>query len=108
MQWMNANTPASARVAVYGEPRDFYLNRAYFWADDAHNELIDYPRIATGAQLAAALKSQGATHVLANFDAARNGGAFGPPQPLFDEMVSSGAAALVFDNARGYRVYRLK
>ena len=108
MQWINANAPANARVAVYGEPRDFYLQRSYFWADDAHNELIDYPKISTGAQLAAALKAQGATYILANFDAARNGGVFGPPQPLFDEMLSAAAAELVFDNQRGYRVYRLR
>ncbi len=108
MQWINENSPADARVAVYGEPRDFYLQRSYFWADDAHNELIDYPKITTGAQLAAALQAQGATYVLANFDAARNGGAFGPPQPLFDAMVSSGEAELLFDNRRGYRVYRLR
>ena len=107
MQWINANTPQTARVAVYGEPRDFYLNRAYFWADDAHNQLINYPRISTGAQLAVALKAQNATHVLHNADAARNGGAFGPPQPLFDQMVSAGLIELQFEN-RGYRVYRLK
>ena len=108
MQWIGANTPATARVAVYGEPRDFYLSRSYFWADDAHNQLINYSKITTGAQLAAALKAQGATHILANFDAARNGGVFEPPQPLFDEMVSAGDATLIFDNERGYRVYRLK
>ena len=109
MQWINANAPADARVAVYGEPRCFYLNRSYFWADDAHNELIDYPTISSGVQLAATLKKRGATHVLWNANAARNGGAFGPPQPLFDAMVSAGAASFEFDgNERGYRVYRLK
>ena len=107
-QWINANAPVDARVAVYGEPRDFYLKRSYFWADDAHNQLIDYPKITTGAQLAAALKAQGATYVLANFDAARNGGVFAPPQPLFDAMVSAGDAEFLFNNRRGYRVYRLK
>ena len=108
VQWINETAPADARVAVYGEPRDFYLNRPYFWADDGHNELIDYPKITTGAQLAAALKARGATYVLANFDAARNGGVYGPPQPLFDEMINAGAAELTFDNGRGYRVYRLR
>ena len=107
MQWINANTPPAARVAVYGEPRDFYLERSYFWADDAHNNLINYPTIATGAQLAAALKDQGASYVLWNADAGRNGGAFGPPQPLFDQMISAGAAEFLWDNGRGYRVYRL-
>ena len=108
MKYLNETTPADARVAIYGEPRDFYLKRSYFWADDAHNELIDYPKITTGAQLASALKAQGATYVLANLEAARNGGAFGPPQPLFDEMISSGAAELMLNNRRDYRVYRLK
>jgi len=107
MQWINANTPATARVAVYGEPRDFYLKRPYFWADDAHNQLIDYPKITTGAQLVAALKKQGATYVLLNADAARNGGVHGPPQPLFDEMIGAREAEFVFEN-RGYRVYRLR
>lgn len=110
MQWINANAPAAARVAIYGEPRDFYLHRSYFWADDPHNNLIDYPNISTGAQLAVALRAQGATYVLANFDAARNGGVFAPPQPLIDEMVNSGAAELLLDieDGRGYRVYRLR
>ena len=108
MQWINANTAPDARVAVYGEPRDFYLNRSYFWADDAHNNLIDYPNISTGAQLADALKAQGASLILWNADAQRNGGAFGPPQPLFDEMVDAGAAKFLWENGRGYRVYRLK
>ncbi len=107
MQWINANAPADARVAIYGEPRDFYLNRPYFWADDPHNELIAYPTIATGAQLAAALKGQGATYILWNAEPARNGGVFGPPQPQFDQMVSSGAAEFLID-IRGCRVYRLR
>ena len=107
MQWIGAHTPATARVAVYGEPRDFYLNRSYFWADDPHNELIDYPKISTSAQLAAALKAQGATHILWNSEPGRNGGVFGPPQPLFDQMVSAGEAELLFES-RGYRVFRLR
>ena len=110
MQWLNTNAPRDARVAVYGEPRDFYLNRSYFWADDAHNELIDYAKISSGAQLANALKAQGATHVLANFDAARNGGVEVPPQQLLNEMITAGAAEIALDinEGRGYRVYRLR
>ncbi len=107
MQWINANAPADARVAVYGEPRDFYLKRSYFWADDPHNELIAYPTIVTGAQLAAALKAQGATYILWNNETGRNGGVFGPPQPLFDQMVATGEAEFLTE-IRGYRVYRLR
>ena len=56
---------------------------------------------------------QGASVILWNYNA-NNGGAFGPPQPLFDQMVASGRARLVFPVApqeetiaRGYRVYEL-
>ncbi len=107
MQWIGANTPSNSRIAVYGEPRDFYLPRPYFWADDAHNNLIPYNTITTPAALAAALKSQGATYVLVNRDAARNGGVFGPPLPLFDQTVSSGHLNLLF-SAHGFEVYELK
>ncbi|BCM90760.1 hypothetical protein IAD21_02620 [Abditibacteriota bacterium] len=107
MQWIGANTPASSRIAVYGEPRDFYLPRPYFWADDPHNNLVPYDSITTPAQLVAALKSLGATHVLYNRNAARNGGVFGPPQPLFDQTVSNGNLHPLF-SARGFEVYELK
>jgi hypothetical protein len=103
MQWASTNTPNDARFAVYGEPRCFYLRRDYFWADDAHNNLIDYTRVTSGAQLIAALKAQGATHLLANTQAAQNGGFGGPPAQM-ESAVSRGLLKLLFE-ARGYRVY---
>ncbi len=108
MQWMNDHTPTSSRVAVYGDTREFYLKRAYFYADDAHNNLVAYETIQTPAQLANALKSLGATHVLVNRNAAQNGGAYGPPQPLFDEAVKEGKLRLLFSSRRGFEVYELK
>lgn len=106
MNWANTNTPRGAKFAVYGEPRCFYLNRPYFWADDAHNNLIDYSKVGSGAALATALKSLGASYVLWNADAAGNGGAFGPPQPLMDEAIAGGQLRLLYDE-RGYRIYSL-
>jgi hypothetical protein len=55
MRWASTNTPPIARFAVYGEPRCFYLQRGLFWADDPHNNLIDYNAIKTGADFLAAL-----------------------------------------------------
>ena len=107
MQWISKNTDKRAEIAVWGEPRCFYLDRAYFWADDEHNSLLDYLKIQTPQQLATALKNTGATHVLWNFNAAQNGGFGGPPQPLWDQTVASGAAQTIFE-ANGYRVYELK
>ncbi len=111
MSWIGANTPETSRVAVYGEPRDFYLPRPYFWADDQHNNLVDYGKIKTPAQLARALRSLGATHVLVNRDPGRTGGVFGPPVPLFDQMVSQGQAHQIYpangQTANGFQVYVL-
>jgi hypothetical protein len=106
MKWASENTPQNSYFAVYGEPRDFYLKRRYFWADDAHNNLIDYSKIQTGAQLVTALKAQGATHVLWNTRAEQNGG-FGGPPPQMNEAIERGLLTEIFE-ARGYRVFRIK
>ena len=74
MQWASENTPNNARFAVYGESRCFYLKRDYFFADDANNNLIDYEKIKSAADLLAALREQGATHVLWNTVPGENGG----------------------------------
>jgi hypothetical protein len=105
MQWASQNTPPGARFAVYGEPRCFYLQRDYFFADDAHNNLIDYAAIHSGTDLMHALEKLGATHVLWNTEAARNGG-FGGPPPQLEEAVNDGLLQQIFE-ARGYRVYRI-
>jgi hypothetical protein len=105
MRWAAQNTPPQAHFAVYGEPRDFYLDRDYFWADDPHNNLIDYAKIKSGDDLARALAGQGATHVLVNTQAARNGG-FGGSPPTLQDAVASGRLRLLF-SARGYEVYEI-
>jgi hypothetical protein len=108
MSYANASTPKEAKFAVYGEPRCFYLDRAYFWADEGHNTLVNYAQLKDGAALAKALSSLGATHVLWNVEPGRNGGGFGPPQPLMDEAIAAGKLELLYDETRGgYRVYRI-
>lgn len=107
MQWLNQNTDSNSQIAVWGEPRCFYLDRHYFWADDPHNNLLNYKTINTPPQLVLALKNLGATHVLWNANAAQNGGFGAPPQPLWNQTVESGAAEKMFE-AKGFLVFRLK
>src|SRR5690606_32664312 len=76
MQWANTHTPKDAVYAIYGEPRCFYLQKKYFWADDPHNNLIDYPNISTASQLIEALKAHGADYILWNTTPGQNGGVF--------------------------------
>jgi hypothetical protein len=105
MHWASTNTPASARFAVYGEPRCFYLERDYFWADQLHNLLLDYSTVHTGADLVRALKARGATHVIWNQTPDRNGGVFGPP-PQISEAIDEGLLVRIYE-ARNYVVLRL-
>jgi hypothetical protein len=105
MQWASANTPTDARFAVYGEPRCFYLQRDYFWADDPHNNLIDYTQIRSGDDFVRALKAQRATHLLWNIAYANNGG-FGAPPPQIEDAIARGLLRPLFE-ARGYRVYAI-
>ncbi len=51
MQWIGNNTPESSRFVTYGDTRNFYLPRPYFYADDAHNNLVPYAQIKTRAVL---------------------------------------------------------
>ncbi len=106
MNYANQNLSPDAKIAVFGEPRCFYLNRAYFWADDAHNDLIDYAALRNGADFARALKKLGATHVLWNTKWKENGGVFDAPQPLMDNAIAAGNLTLITD-LRGYRIYRI-
>lgn len=106
MVFLNQNTPLESKIAVFGESRDFYLERDYFWADDAHNNLVDYSQISDGAALAKALKALGATYLLSNTAAGTNGGGFGPPQGLIDDATKRGALDFLVD-LRGYRIYRI-
>jgi hypothetical protein len=105
MRWASTNTPPNARFAVYGEPRCFYLERDYFWADDPHNNLIDYGKLRSGDDLVQALRGLGTTHVLWNAEPGTNGGFGGPPE-LIKEAISRERLVLQHE-ARGYRIYSI-
>jgi hypothetical protein len=106
MNWANANTPKDAVYAIYGEPRCFYLHKKYFWADDPHNNLIDYPNIKTAQKLMEALKKQGATYILWNTIPESNGGVFGPPGQM-QQAVEQSLVEEIYQ-ANGYKIFRIK
>lgn len=68
-QFMNGNLPATAKVALYGDTRGFYLNRAYAWADWGHNAMFSRDFDSAYA-MAAYLKDHGFTHAMVNFGVA--------------------------------------
>jgi hypothetical protein len=102
MRRASTETPEKARFAVYGEPRTLYLERDYFWADDPHNNLIDYAQIKNGADFIKALKTQGATHIFWNTRPA-----FGGPPPQMQQAIEESLVELLFEE-KGCRVYRIR
>jgi hypothetical protein len=102
MRRASIETPKEARFAVYGEPRTLYLERDYFWADDPHNNLIDYAQIKSGADFIQALKAQGATHIFWNTQPA-----FGGPPPQVQQAIDDALLQLLFEE-KGCRVYRIR
>ncbi|MGQ9455493.1 MAG: ArnT family glycosyltransferase [Armatimonadota bacterium] len=66
VQFINEELPTDARVALFGDTRGFYIDRAYVWADYGHNLKFSrhYRSIEEFVQ---ALKNDGITHALINF-----------------------------------------
>jgi len=63
-EFVNARTPPDAKVALYSEPRGFYLDREYLWAESGHSTLIDYAGIRSGDDLRREFRRLGITHLL--------------------------------------------
>jgi len=62
--WVNRVTPTRAKIALYAEPKGFYLDRDYLWADPGHSRLIEYEKITSPEDLLDAYSRLGVTHVL--------------------------------------------
>jgi hypothetical protein len=63
-QRINALTVPMAKVATYGEPRVFYIDREVLWADPGHHQMIQYARMTSGEDLVARYRELGITHIL--------------------------------------------
>lgn len=64
--FINNSTPPDAKVALYGEPRGYYLNRDYIWAERGHSALIDYDSVERPRDLVSEWWRLGITHVMIN------------------------------------------
>ncbi len=63
---VNRYTPPDALIGTYGEPRLFYLDRPYLWADPGHSLLIDYQAADTPEKLAGEYRRLGIDYLLIN------------------------------------------
>ena len=64
-QFINENAPATAKVALFDEPRGFYLDRPYLWSEPNHaDHLLSWDTYQSGADLIADLKKRGYTVLL--------------------------------------------
>lgn len=66
LEYINRFTPPDAKVGTYGEPRLFYLDRDYLWADPGHSQLLNYKAATTPEKLVAEYRRLGLTHILIN------------------------------------------
>jgi 4-amino-4-deoxy-L-arabinose transferase-like glycosyltransferase len=66
-KYLNDSTPESAKVALFGEVRGFWLDREYIWANPGHHELIPWKSFKTGVDMVAFLRKAGYTYALINW-----------------------------------------
>jgi hypothetical protein len=99
MQEASQKTPPNSRFAVYAEPRTFYLDRDYFWADAVNNTLIDYNAIHNARDWINALRAQRATHIFINLHPELNAG-YGVVPPQLPEALAQGLVREVFRTRR--------
>jgi hypothetical protein len=66
-EFLNAQTPRDAGVALFGEPRGFYLNRRYLWAEQGHSLYVPYRSFRSPDDLRHWFLNHGYTFVLVNW-----------------------------------------
>jgi len=64
--YINRHTPEDAKIALYGEPRGYYLDRDYLWAERGHSALIRYEDVRTPEDLMSEYRRLGITHLMIN------------------------------------------
>lgn len=63
----------NAKIALFDEPRGYYLDVEYWWANPGHSMIIDYDKLQNGADFVRELLRTKTTHVYMNLE-------FAPPE----------------------------
>ena len=109
-KWINENTPAKARIALFGDTRGFYLDRDYVWADPGHNKRFTRG-FASPDGFVGYLKSQGITYAMVNYRFfARRDGATGTAEMVYG-AIDQGVFEQVYpagDESSSTAVYRIR
>ncbi len=73
MMYLNQQTPKDSGVVFYGEPRDFYCDRRYMWAEPNHGLVIPYDSMRTSDDLRSWLLGHGFQYIYINYTQAAIG-----------------------------------
>ncbi|MHB9036869.1 MAG: ArnT family glycosyltransferase [Armatimonadota bacterium] len=106
-KWINDNLPKSAKIALFGDTRGFYLDRAYVWADPGHN--AEFTRkFGSPEELARYLKGRKVTHAIVNFRFFPKRGVGGK---IIYEAIDKGLFEQVYPDGDGFgsvAVYKIR
>ena len=107
IRWINENTPKDAKVALFDEPRGYYLDRPYIWAQPNHAaNLLPWDTYRNADEWLADFKCRGYTTLLVN---EASGSELSHSQrwyALLNEAVAGDKVTLAFET-RGIKVYRI-
>jgi 4-amino-4-deoxy-L-arabinose transferase-like glycosyltransferase len=105
MTWINGNTPADAKVALFDEVRGFYLDRPYIWATPNHAAgLLPWDTYRDVDDWLADFKRRGYTTLLVNEKYAPDVDDGQRWRSLLTEAVSGDKVQLVFQAQNGRRL----
>lgn len=65
--YINESTPEDSSVLLFDEPRGFYLNREYIWADPGHHQLIPWHKFMGYGEMLLFFEIRGYTHAVINW-----------------------------------------
>lgn len=102
--YINKFAPKDARVLLFDEPRGFYLDRDYIWADPGHHELIPWGRFKTGDDMVRFFGRKDYTHAIINWSFMRGKDAY---ERLVFEAIGSGRFLEVYGSKR-VSVYEIR
>ena len=107
IRWINENTPKDAKVALFDEPRGYYLDRPYIWAQPNHAaNLLPWDTYQNADEWLADFKRRGYTTLLVN---EASGSELSHSQrwyTLLNEAIAGDKVTLAFET-RGIKVYQI-